>query len=57
MIFISIKKEVFMSKSKKDIKKSKKEMIDKIKSVELKKEGIVFFGTCHCSGGRTTDRP
>lgn len=46
-----------MSKSKKDIKKSKKEMIDKIKSVELKKEGIVFFGTCHCSGGRTTDRP
>lgn len=30
-----------------------KELISKIEVAEVKKnEGIVFFGTCHCSGNR-----
>ncbi|WP_243344083.1 hypothetical protein [Anaerococcus sp. AGMB09787] len=30
---------------------SKKELLEKIKTVKIDKEnGLVFFGTCHCSG-------
>ena len=46
------KGEYFMEKQK--VQQSKKEeLINKIKTVEINKsKGLVFFGTCHCSGGK-----